>query len=138
MTHYLLDTGLLISNLRRTPGYADLSEMMPSTGNLFVSVYTRLEVLRGMRDRERERTMTLLNSIASLPMDMVIADQTATLLRGWRKRGVVLGEPGAIIAATALHYDLELVTTNPRHFPMAELIVWQADESGKIVRWQPA
>jgi predicted nucleic acid-binding protein len=138
MMDYLLDTGLLISNLRRAPGYADLSVLMPSRGHLYISVYTRLEVLRGMRAREREQTMYLLGCFVSLSMDVVIADQSATWLQDWRKRGVVLGEPDVIIAATALQHNLELITTNPRHFPMPELTVWQADEKGNITRWSAA
>ena len=54
------------------------------------------------------------------------------LIRTWRKSGVTLGDADAVIAASALHDGLTLVTTNARHFPMPELAVLQADEAGVL------
>lgn len=63
-----------------------------------------------------------------------IADLAGELIRSWRSRGVILGDADAIIAAYALHDGLTLVTTNVRHFPMSELSVLQADETGELMR----
>ena len=43
-----------------------------------------------------------------------------------------MGGPEAVIAASALQIAAILVTTNPRHFPVAELMVLASDESGQI------
>ena len=136
MSEWLLDTGILIRHLRRNTGYNALLQQLVQQGEVSFSVFTRLEVLRGMRARETKDTFALLNALICIPMDAEIADLAAELLRTWRSRGMQLGDGDAIIAATALHYELELVTTNPRHFPMPELTIWQADESGNISRWQ--
>lgn len=37
-----------------------------------------------------------------------------------------------VIAASALKAGLGLVTTNARHFPMPDLTIWQADETGNL------
>jgi predicted nucleic acid-binding protein len=85
-----------------------------------------------MRDREHAKTFNLLVSFETIPMTGEIADLAGELIRSWRKRGVTLGDADAVIAASALHNQLTLVTTNARHFPMAELNVLQADESGAL------
>jgi predicted nucleic acid-binding protein len=54
------------------------------------------------------------------------------LIRSWKSRGVTLGDADVIIAATALAHNLTLVTTNAKHFPMSDLVVYQADEHGKL------
>ncbi len=68
----------------------------------------------------------------TIPMIADIADLAGELIRSWRTRGVTIGEADAVIAATASHHKLTLVTTNARHFPMPELVVLQADEEGHL------
>ena len=65
MPAYLLDTGILIRHLRNRPGYRELVQRLNQGGDLCISAFTRVEVLRGMRDHERERTFTLLDSFAT-------------------------------------------------------------------------
>ncbi len=100
--------------------------------NVYISVITRLEIVRGMRDREHGETFDLLDSLETIPMTAEIADLAGELIRSWRARGAVLGDADAVIAASALHNNLALVTTNVRHFPMPELVVLQADEEGAL------
>lgn len=85
-----------------------------------------------MRDRERKITFGLLDSLQTIPVSAGIADLAGELIRSYRAGGVTLGEADAIIAASALEKNLTLVTTNTRHFPMPELPMLQADESGKL------
>ena len=51
---------------------------------------------------------------------------------------MILGGGDVLMAATALHYELDLVTTNGQHFPMPELTVWQVEDDGQMARWQRA
>ena len=134
MSDYLLDTNILIRYFRKTAGYQDLLEKLVIDDWLCISAITRLEIVRGMHDRERESTFDLLNSMETITITSEIADGAGELIRSWRARGVVLGEADAIIAATALHHNLALVTTNAKHFPMPDLIVFQADEQGHNTR----
>jgi predicted nucleic acid-binding protein len=137
MSDYLLDTGILIRYLRESPGYDELLDVLHQRSDLVISAYTRLEIIRGMREREREVTLDLLNRMITIPVNIQNADLAGELIRGWREKGLVLSDGDAIIAATGMNLDLELVTTNGRHFPMPELAVWQANEQGKIARRSP-
>jgi len=137
MSDYLLDTGILIRYLRESPGYDELLDILHQRSDLVISAYTRLEIIRGMREREREVTLGLMNRMITIPVNIQNADLAGELIRGWREKGLVLSDGDAIIAATGLNLDLELVTTNGRHFPMPELVVWQTDEQGNITRRSP-
>jgi predicted nucleic acid-binding protein len=132
MSDHLLDTNILIRYLRKTSGYRDLLKTIGSKGWTYISVVTRLEIVRGMQERERKETFDLLDSLETIPMTIEIADMAGELIRSWRSRGITLGDADAIIAASALHEELALVTTNAKHFPMPDLVVYQADEHGKL------
>jgi tRNA(fMet)-specific endonuclease VapC len=132
MPDYLLDSGILILHLRNQPGYPELTSRLLNEANACISAMSHLEVVRGMRDREKVKTVNLLSSFETIPMTGEIADLAGALIRSWRNRGVILGDADAVIAASALHDGLTLVTTNARHFPMAKLSVLQADETGAL------
>lgn len=137
MADCLLDTGILIRYLRKMPGYDELMDEINQRSRLVISAYTRLEIIRGMCAQEREVTLDLMNRMVTIPVNSQNADLAGELIRGWRKQGFVLSDGDAIIAATGLNLSLELVTTNGRHFPMPELVVWQADEQGQLTRRSP-
>ena len=132
MNDYLLDTNILILFFRKTPGYKELLTSLSEDNDLFISAMTRIEIVRGMRDHERAQTFDLLNSLETVDITIEIADAAGELVRTWRTKGVILGEADAIIAATALNQGLALVTTNAKHFPMPDLVVYQADDQGKL------
>jgi predicted nucleic acid-binding protein len=132
MTDYLLDSGILILHLRKQPRYLELIDKLAGEGELYVTAITRFETVRGMRDREKKVTFALLDSLITLDVTREIADQAGELVRSWKTRGKSFDDADALIAASALQNGLTLVTTNPRHFPMSELIVLQADEQGNI------
>ena len=132
MVDYLLDSGILILHLRNQSGYPELTDHLTDEANVHISTMTRFEIVRGMTDRERAFTFTLLNSFETLDVTSQIADQAGELIRSWKSRGVTVGDADVIIAATALAHNLTLVTTNAKHFPMPDLVVYQADKHGKL------
>jgi len=137
MSDFLLDSGILIRHLRNYAGYPALLDNLARQGLLFISTMTRFEVLQGMRERERKLTIAAFSVLESLPVDNQVADTAGELSRSWRKQGVTLGVADALIAATALQCNLALLTTNPRHFPMPGLVIYQADETGRMNLWLP-
>jgi predicted nucleic acid-binding protein len=132
MSDYLLDTNILILCFRKMEGYQELLDTLARDDTLYISAVTRLEIVRGMRDHERKATFNLLNSLETIDITIEVADKAGELIRLWRKKEVILGDADALIAATALNNDFALVTTNAKHFPMPDLIVYQADKHGKL------
>ncbi|HNQ95919.1 MAG TPA: PIN domain-containing protein [Anaerolineales bacterium] len=132
MTDYLLDTNILIRCLRKTVGYRELLTTLAASDWLTISAMTRFEVIRGMRDHERESTFDLLNSLETLTVSAEIADAAGEIVRTGRTKGFSHEDADAVIAATAMQHNLALVTTNARHFSMHNLVVYEADAVGKI------
>ncbi len=130
MAAFVLDTGILIRHLRRRPGFKALMERLAQEGDLVIASFTRLEIIRGMRNHERERTLLLLNSLLTHPLDIPTTDRAGELIREQLARRTTIAGPDAIIAATAFIREAAVVTTNPRHFPFAGLKVYRVDEHG--------
>jgi len=131
MADYLLDTGILIRHLRNRPGYRELMYRLAQEGRLYIASFTRLEIVRGMWDHEREATFALLDALRTHPLDAPTADLAGEMIRAWQRKGITLSGPDAVIAASAIRCGAVLVTTNPRHFPMRELTVMGVDEEGR-------
>jgi len=132
MSDYLLDTNILIRLFRKTTGFLDLLTSLAGDDVLYISVVTRLEVIRGMQEYERDATQHLLDSFETIAITLEVADKAGELIRVFRKQGVTLEDMDALIAATALQHGLALVTTNAKHFPMPDLVVFQANDKGKL------
>src|SRR6266540_7506781 len=121
MAIHLLDTGILLRHIRTRERFLRLLVELGEEGDLYISAISRVEVLRGMRQHERERTFGLLDSLRTHPLDAVTANRAGNLLQFWRSQGITLGVPDSVIAASALELGATLVTLNARHFPMREL-----------------
>lgn len=130
MRDHLLDTGILIRHLRNQAGYRELVAHLADEGDLYIASFTRVEVVRGMRNHERDATFALMDALWTYPLDAQTADLAGEMIRTWRSKGITISGPDAVIAASALRCRAALVTTNPKHFPMVELTVLAADEEG--------
>ncbi len=82
-----------------------------------VSAITVFEVLQGRRPTEdRQLDRFFRDSVRTLPITQDEAELGARLVREEKRRGRTLNMGDALIAATALLYQLVLVTGNGRHF----------------------
>jgi len=116
MSDYLVDTNVLVLHLREKQGVPTLLDHWSRVHELHISVATRVEILAGMRPREEQVTIHLLNSMTNLPVHEAIADRAGRLIYEEARKGRQVSFPDALITATALEHDLTLVTTNVRHF----------------------
>jgi predicted nucleic acid-binding protein len=121
MAEYLLDSNVLIQHLRGHDPTTTLLTRLALEGQLGIAAISRTEVLAGMRSHECASTLRFLDALACYPLDTTTADLAGDLIRRYRRQGVTLDVPDALIAATALGQGLVLLTYNPRHFPMPEL-----------------
>ncbi len=84
---------------------------------------TIAEVFAGMREHEAVMTGRLMSSLRFFETTADVARSAGRLKSRWARRGRTLSLPDVLIAATALHYGLHLITDNEKHFPMPELVL---------------
>jgi toxin FitB len=120
MADLLVDTDIFIDHLR---GYRPL---VVGSNRIFYSVVTRAELFAG-RNADEEPIRLLLSPFTELPMGRPVAEVAGRLRRDDR-----ISLPDAVIAATALHGDMALVTRNIREFAsIGGLRVRSPERSGR-------
>ena len=82
-----------------------------------------------MRPAEAQVTKLLLGCLEFYEATPEVARIAGRLKYEWARRGVTLSLADVLIAATAMHYGLALITDNEKHFPMPELVLHQLDDS---------
>lgn len=117
---YLIDTDTTIDWLAgRSPATHQLQALAHQP--LAISTVTFGEVYEGIYYGRNPATAlrvfrTFLRGITVLPVTQVIARRFGIIRGDLRNRGLVIGDDDTLIAATALHHRLTLVTRNRRHF----------------------
>lgn len=118
----LLDSTVLIDLLRERRRRADgLDALLDEGYELTTSAINVGEVYSGLRPAEEARASTLLDYVVVLPVTTEIARSAGQLRYRWARQGRTLGMSDMIVAATALEYNLTLMTDNRKDFPMPEL-----------------
>lgn len=122
---YLLDTNIVSETVRRNPNKAVIAwlDRLPSDA-IYVSVLTLGEIRRGIEaldDRKRREKLRLWleHELPAwfeervLPVDLAVADRWGRLLA---EMGRPVPTTDSLLAATALHHELRLVTRNSGDF----------------------
>lgn len=118
----LIDTGVFI-RWERGAGNIDLGAWS-ALGEPAISVITQSELMVGVhrantpqrRDKRLRFVQAIMMNVAILPVDSHIAEVHANLVVKLSQSGTVIGPHDNWIAATALAYDYELLTTNANEF----------------------
>ena len=119
---YLVDSNIVIDNLLDVPTASALLEQLALEG-VAISIVTYMEAFQGIYHspdprKARETFETFLIGVLILPFSFAVAERCARLretLKSQNKR-VNSRALDLIIAATALEYDLTLVTENIKDF----------------------
>jgi predicted nucleic acid-binding protein len=117
---YLVDTDVVASYLNgRAETVALLGNLLPD--GLAISVITFGEIYEGVEfGRDPTRHLAglrgFLRGVRVIAVNRTIARQFGRIRGQLRQQGLLLPAPDLLIAATALAYDLTLVTRNLRHF----------------------
>lgn len=122
---YLLDTNIVSETIRTKPNKSVIAWLDQLPGEaLYVSVLTLGEIRKGIEalsdKRRREKLRLWLEHELPawfegrvLSVDLAVADRWGRLLA---EAGRPLPSIDSLLAATALHYELRLVTRNARDF----------------------
>jgi len=117
---YLVDTDIVVSYLNgRADAVVLVNALLPA--GLAISVITFGEISEGIYfGRDPARHMAgfrgFLRGVRVFDVNRTIARQFGRLRGTLRQQGQLLPAPDMLIGATALAYDLTLVTRNLRHF----------------------
>lgn len=112
----LLDTSVVIDVLRAHPAAAAYVKSLGSVPTC--SEITRVEVVRGLRSRQRGTAEALFRTLDWAILDEVIAQRAGELGRTYRRSHPGLSSVDLVIAASAQEIGLPLATMNLKHFPM--------------------
>ena len=113
----LFDSTILIAHLRGDERATELLLETPRAERL-VSVLSRVEIEGGMRSAERQDVATLFSFLRMKPVTDAIARRAGGYLRKYRSSHQGVDVVDYVIAATAEHFQADLVTLNVKHFPM--------------------
>jgi predicted nucleic acid-binding protein len=117
----LIDTHVLIDYLREYP--EAISYLEGQQESLLISVVTVAELYAGVREGEEQlRLERFLRAFEIVSLDLALAVQGGLYRRDYSKSHKV-GLADALIAATASHRQIPLVTLNRKHFPMLQNVV---------------
>ena len=89
------------------------------------------EIYAGMREKERNITEKLINSLRFFSANLETAKLAGDMIRDLRNKGITLALADAIIAAVVIQNDLILVTYNKRHYTMPGIALISPDESSR-------
>lgn len=117
---YLIDSDWVADYLKGRPNAVTFLDGLYVSG-LAISIVTYAEIYEGIyygRDpRGNENAfLRLLEGVRVLGITRPVARKFAAVRGELRGRGQILSQPDLLIAATAIHRGLELVTRNRRHF----------------------
>lgn len=111
----LVDTDVWIDYLRGHPQAIKCVKQLPE--RVWISAVSVAELHVGVREgTEREALTQLLSTLKVVDVNAVIASRGGLLRRDYgRSHGVGLND--ALIGATALEMQLQLLTLNVKHYP---------------------
>ena len=121
-----VDTDVLIDFFKlRDPAKA-LIQRLSSTSLLALSALTVTELRSGWTQEQAERLLPQLYALCSVePVSKEIAQQARVWRQEYKAKGLQLGTPDTVIAATAHLSGFCLLTNNVKHYPMPELALYQ-------------
>jgi tRNA(fMet)-specific endonuclease VapC len=117
---YLIDSDRVADYLKGHPEAVILLNQLWPDG-IAISIITYAEVYEGIyygRDAARNEAIfdRFVRGVRVLPITRGVAQEFARLRGHLRARGQIIPQPDLFIAATAIQYNLLLVTRNLRHF----------------------
>lgn len=125
---YLLDINICIALLR---GDRNVANRLINIGNnnCAISIITVLELMYGAYnskhvEKERQSVNELVSHLRVIPIEHC-AIEYANNKTKLRRAGTPVDDFDLLIASTALHYDLTLVTDNLKHFQRIENIEFE-------------
>jgi predicted nucleic acid-binding protein len=114
----LIDTTIAVDHLRGVDAAVELMTTLTEEDEILASELVRFELLAGVLPSEIDAFEQFCSSLLWLPIDEDITRAGGSLARKYRKSHSGIDDVDYLIAATAITFNADLLTTNARHFPM--------------------
>ena len=122
----LLDTCVVSERYKSNPEQAVMAEVAALGDNAYISVITIGEILKGAEllaeGRQQDKLLAWLDKVQDdlgrriLPVDLEVARLWGQLTAHAQRQGRQVAAPDGLIAATARHHGLPVMTRNVRDF----------------------
>lgn len=136
MKGYLLDTNCISEAVRLHPEPRVMDWLANAEESLlYLSVLTLGEIRKGIAGLASGKRRTLLEgwlntellvrfSARILSIDAAIADRWGSLAASAKNKGIALSTVDGLLAATAIHHNLTMVTRDDSHFSGMQVAVF--------------
>jgi predicted nucleic acid-binding protein len=102
---------------------------LSKNATLALSALTITELRSGWSGEEAEYLLPRLSALCTVvPVSKEIAQQAGTWRQEYKRRGISLGTPDSVIAATAYLHNAPLLTNNTKDYPMPELKLYPSTQ----------
>ncbi len=123
----LIDTSIVIEHLRKHDRRRSILFRIVDDYALHTSTIVEFELFAGATDSQKRHDVEeILRWCIILPFTSKVADAAATIFQDLRRENRLIEMRDIFIAATALAYDLPLLTLNVDHFRRIERLHVQA------------
>ena len=120
MSLTLVDTDVLIDAALQVDDAIICLDFLEETSHLAVSVVTQMELIIGCRNKvELRKLEQFLERFEIIPINERISNIAAALLKAYHlSHGLLTAD--ALIAATAIDFDIDFITKNQRDYRFLE------------------
>ncbi len=121
MRKALIDTNIVSAFMRGDGKVVQkVQDYLREHATLTISVITYYEIMRGIKALSSGKKIEICHEFLSLcqieELDSLIAENASEIYNELRKKGQLVEDADILIAATALVYEMVVVTDNSRHF----------------------
>ncbi len=128
----ILDTDILSAIMRRNPLLIPkATEYLSQHSQFTFSLITRYEILRGLKAKNAIKQLKSFDEFCLrniiLPLTDEIIVQAADIYADLRTRGLPISDADILIGATAIIFNLVVITNNENHFcriPKLQVCNW--------------
>lgn len=118
---FLLDSDIVIWLLRNDTKIVKIVGKLANQGELAVSAITIAEIFKNIFPEELSTTESFFSKNKVFDVTAEIAQKAGFYWRDFHKKFANLSITDCIVAATAQHKNVDLLTLNIRHFPMTDI-----------------
>lgn len=129
MTKYLFDSDVLMDFFKKKDYAVSLVIKLTSKGKLVVSILSIAELTSGWSQKQVKNLLpSVYDLMEVLNINLSIAELAGKYRQEYGEKGITLPLVDALIGATAILENCQLVTRNKKDYPMPEIKFYQIKE----------